>query len=272
MKSKIMKAAIKLQNGFNYAERVYSVDAEYKVTEIHSTGECTWVGSESVNGDVEIEIPAGSIALVRVGFPQFGITPVEVVWGELDLEASLPESLQPSEGILWSVEYDQATRQPYQILTLGHYIQAKIEDKVEVFDSENWVEMPYSWGHQAAACFWRLMHGELQVVSGEGEYTPELLTTGEFTSLAEQREEELIRFDKSCDAAESFQGGAVFSHLKSSFAFQNNPLPSLRKKFGGEWKYHDKFKELRAVWRDNGEPMMFVSPEGCDWIVTYKPE
>jgi hypothetical protein len=112
------------------------------------------------------------------------------------------------------------------------------------------------------------MHGELQVVSGEGEYTPELLTTGEFTSLAEQREEELIRFDKSCDAAESFQGGAVFSHLKSSFAFQNNPLPSLRKKFGGEWKYFDHTKEDFAIWRDGGEPMMFI---GEGWFVTYKP-
>ena len=262
-----MRTAIKLQNGFNYAERVYSVNSEYKTTEIHSTGECTWVGSENVNGDVEIEIPSGAIALVRVGFRQFGITPVEVAWGELDMEASLPKSLQPASGILWSVEYDQATKEPYQILTLGRYVQAQIEDKIREFNSQDWVEMPYAWGHQAAACFWRMVNGERQVVSGTGDQTPELLTTGEFTSLAEQREEELDRFDKSCDAADKFQGGAVFSHLKSSFAFQNNPLPSLRKKFGGEWKYFDSTKEPLAAWRDNGEPMIFV---GEGWFITYK--
>jgi hypothetical protein len=261
-------ATVRLQNGFNYSESVYAIDSRFKATRIHSTGECTWAGSGKVNGDVEVSIPARSIALVRVGFPQFGITPVGVVWGELGLEASLPDSLQPSEGILWSVEYDQATRQPYQILTLGHYIQAQIEDKVEVFDSQDWLEMPYDWGHQVAACFWRLRDGELQAVSGEGDQTPELLTTGELTCLAEQRYAELDRFNAACEAGESFQGGAVFSHLKSSFQFQNNPLPSLRKKFGGEWKYFDHTKEDFAIWRDGGEPMMFI---GEGWFVTYKP-
>jgi hypothetical protein len=262
-----MKTSIKLQNGFNYSERVYSVNSEYKTTEIHSTGECTWAGSESVNGDVEIEIPSDSIGLVRAGFSQQG-TSVELAWGELDMNESLPKSLQPSAGFPWAVEYGQATKEPYRILTIGQYIRAQIEDKISLFNSKEWVEMPYEWGSQDAACYWRLVGNYLESVGGTGDQTPYLKTDGTFSSTAEDREEELIRFDKSCDAAESFQGRSVFNHLKSSFQFQNNPLPSLRKKFGGEWKYFDHTKEDFAIWRDGGEPMMFI---GEGWFVTYKP-
>lgn len=260
---------IKLQNGFNYSESVYVIDSNLKATRIYETGECTWVGSESVNGDVEIQVPADSIGLVRAGFSQHRTT-VELVWGELDMEASLPKSLQPSAGFLWAVEYGQSTKEPYRILSIGSYIRAQIEDKISLFDSTEWAEMPYEWGSQEAACFWRIADGEIQCVNGTGDQTPYLKTDGTFSSTAEDRQAELVRFDISCERGDNFQGGAVYNHLKSSYAFQNNPLPSLRKKFGGEWKYHDSSKDLFQIWRDNGEPMMFVSPEGCDWIVTYK--
>lgn len=257
---------IKLQNGFNYSESVYAIDSNLKATRIHSTGECTWVGSESVNGDVEIEIPAGTIALVRAGFSQHRTT-IELAWGELDMEASLPKSLQPSTGFLWAVEYGQSTSEPYRILTIGSYIRAQIEDRIRVFDSKEWVEMPYEWGHQPAAMFWRMVGNYLEVVSGTGDQTPYLKTDGTFSSTAEDREAEWIRFEESCDAGTDFQGGVVRNHLKSSFQFSNNPLPSLRKRFGGEWKYFDSTRNPFENWRDNGEPMMFI---GEGWFVTYK--
>lgn len=264
-----MRAAVKLQNGFNYSERVYSVDAQLKAVRIYETGECTWVGSESVDGDIEISIPDGAIALVRVGVSERGVSTPELVWGELDMRAGLPDQLQYSGKFLWYVECGQHTKEPIVITTIGQYIQAQIEDKIREFNSPEWVEVPYVWGHQAAACFWRLVEGEFQAVSGEGDATPYLKANGEFSCAQFDREDELDRYETSCDSGKRFQDGAVFAHLESSFQFSNNPLPSLRKRFGGEWKYYDATKEPFENWKGSGEPMMFL---GDDWFVTYKPD
>ena len=115
-------------------------------------------------------------------------------------------------------------------------------------------------------------NGELQVELGTGEHTPYLNKNGEFSSDYEDNERDIREFEKQCDTSEKWQNGTVFNHMKSSYMFGNNPLPTLRKKFKGVWKFYDSTHYAYNIWEnfEYGEkPMFFV---GDNWTVTYQPE
>lgn len=257
---------IHVKNGFGYAEEVYSINAELKVTSLYYTGECTWHDDPAENGERELSVPDGAVALVRAGHRDgHGTYRFDLVWGEIPTSFSLP-----TDKILWFKSYGQHTLKSVQILNASDYVQAQIEDTIREFDSTEWQSMPYHAGDQAAACFWRF-NGELDVWKGCGDMTPYFNKDGVLTSDFVEQEKEFRRIGESIKRGDTFQNGEVLQHLKSSFRFKNNPLPTMRKQFGGTWKYFDSTREVRMEWdniRFSGESpieaeniMIFIIPD-----------
>jgi len=111
------------------------------------------------------------------------------------------------------------------------------------------VELPYTWGCQSAA--WFAIYSPdgiyLYSVAGCGDNAPYLIldkdgnwdhSSSAIELLEAQREAEQEWFD-ALDRGTLLENGGVLKHLRSSYRMKQNPLRSLRKQYGGEWKWYE---------------------------------
>jgi hypothetical protein len=139
------------------------------------------------------------------------------------------------------------------------------------------VTLPYEWGDQAAEAFAVYSpSGEfISSVSGTGDRAPEPFVSDggdwDFTSVAERRDEESRAQDALLFAAID-RGEAmadIARHIRASYKVGSNPLPTLRKKFGGKWTWEKSMK-----WSAQDGDVLFVQHttpdmDGHGWAVRW---
>lgn len=110
------------------------------------------------------------------------------------------------------------------------------------------VSLPFRWGWAPAEHFAVFSpEGEMKrEVSGVNDHAPEPFIghdggwdfTDRLTRNSEEAWEEERAFRAFRSAAEQMAGGGVAAHLRASYRIGANPLPGLRKRFGGKWEFH----------------------------------
>lgn len=130
--------------------------------------------------------------------------------------------------------------------------------------------LPYEWGDQAAE-HWAVYQGPRLVsqASGCGDWTPEPVVTDsgwEFESAADRQHADgcaqLRAIKAMFDRGEDSPWAEVGRHLAACYKRRLNPLPTLRREHGGEWKFYAGAHPVS----DTG-----IAWQGDGWTVIHTP-
>ncbi len=222
---------VTLESGFQSGQSLWRLDlAAVKATRVAIARECTWQGDEDETHEVEF---TGPHALKWASFTAMGDTQAAGV-EFIDCPAALLDKpvQQPEGGLLYYVEGTCNTTRCVLIETVRDLLTAQIMgETVETFSSTEWVEMPYHWGDQNAAEYWRLRDGhQLEAINGEGDDTPYIDTNGNPRHPSEDA-------DRYYFACQEVTAKMPKAEIESAYHGRRNPLPGLRKTLGGTWVF-----------------------------------
>lgn len=230
------------------------------------------------------ELPAGFRGAVTRWSRGLGVSVELLGFSEAELAAPSPA------GPGWAVLAGQNTTDSRRAVTFGDWAVAVLGGSflsdASVLASalphpvtgELLVSIPYYWGDQAASA-WSVYSpsGEfIQHVSGVGDSAPDPIAGPngwEFTSQAEERAaalaEEDSRFELACQRGNEHPDAA---HIRACYKRGMNPLPSLRKAYGGTWKWY------KSTPNDTGERDVLITEhptphttDGYGWCVVFTP-
>jgi len=190
---------VRITAGFRAATALYVVREDYTLSKQQVAGPCTWAGDTDDTRDVRLG--AGQLYMLSSNhWSSHGSTvsaSVEFVCADGDTAVEWSERLErpapgADGGVLYYIECLQGIVEPVPVKTVEDLVAARVRGEVLLFISKDWVEMPFRWGDQDAACFWRLGEdGVLQEVRGCGERTPVLAPDGEtFSNREDERADE----------------------------------------------------------------------------------
>ena len=246
------------------------------------------------DGDDSKEFPFDNDATYLVGrYYTDGHTPIWN-WGFYGVE---PKGPAPAKGWRWDqVGHNAVT--PVRVEHMRDYLLALAGNKF-VSDAElmgrgtvrtspsfqRLVEISYERGDQPAAAYAVYgSDGEFRDFHwGSGDATPIPIVgphgNWQFTTEkameeeddARERSEWEARQWASVDAGEEFECGSVVRHLRDSYRVGSNPLPRLRRKYGGVWRWFESGPQAApgdVQFVQNNPPH---GTFGFGWCVTWAP-
>lgn len=252
---------LRLKNGFEHAESicVFSAATGDLLRRVAACGSCTWQGDQSVDRLVAIDLEPGAVAghgYSLRGYPQFP----EFAGAPDDLAAF--NAARPSDGRYYAPLMGYADQTARPILSARDYACALLmvgADNVRSVPCDgNWHGVPEQAGDQAAAGFARVRDGVWELRTGGGLSAPYLCDDGTLSSQAEDDRE----FDWACEALSERLEAEHGAWLRASYARKQNPLPGLRKRVGGVWR----FVRLGAPWVRESELTGEVEVAGLGWV------
>lgn len=252
---------LRLKNGFEHAESisVFGAATGEWLRDVAACGSCTWVGDQSVDRLVSINLMPGEVAghgYSLRGYPQFP----EFAGAPDDLAAF--NAARPSDGRYYAPLMGYADQTARPILSARDYACALLmvgADNVRSVPCDgNWHGVPEQAGDQAAAGFARVRDGVWELRTGGGLSAPYLCDDGTLSSQAEDDRE----FDWACEALSDRLEAEHGAWLRASYARKQNPLPGLRKRVGGVWR----FVRLGAPWVREAEVTGEVEIAGLGWV------
>jgi len=168
----------------------------------------------------------------------------------------------PSPILGWRIDtLGISCEQPVRIDTMRDYLIAmacedEILTDIELIKTgkispsgEIAVELGYEWGCQASA--WFAIYSPdgiyLYSVAGCGDSTPSLIIgtdgnwdhTSKAVELAEAQREAEEEWFSALDRGTLLENGNVLKHLRTAYKAKQNPLRSLRRKYGGTWAWYE---------------------------------
>jgi hypothetical protein len=235
--------AIEIKSGFERGGRLLKWDSA-RFEELVRGPSCTWTGDADASRS--IELPDGFQGAV-VRWHTDGHTPIPSaeVLGFTAAELAGPA---PVEG--WGyrrIGHDAA--EWLRLADYGQYLRALAEHGPAgvLADSEVLAtarhfggglavgELSYEWGCQAASHYAVFAGGVFaREEKGVGDNAPYLTDTGVIRYPSDDRAE----FDSACEAVTSRLEREHGQWLRESYARRQNPLPGLRKRIGGVWKFY----------------------------------
>jgi len=274
---------ITISSGFGRGGRALKWDGQ-KFNIVCQVSENTWHDDGDDTQSFRVE-NGGKYAVVT--YRTDGHTPVYSVrligWTDEELAA-------PSPVTGWVTETVSAHAvRSVDLETVGHWLTAlakgdqittvaDMDGKTHPVSGNKLVELDYEWGCQAAAHYIVVSpDGEIVAnAGGIGDRTPEPfegVADWEFDSQAERdwRTErvEQAAIDAALAKGEQHDGGETARHLRYCYRNQQNPLPGLRRRFGGEWKWHATWDSITAdcavIFRETPKQW------GSGWVVIWTP-
>lgn len=303
MKNIITTDTASLSNGFQRGQWVKFLThagGKWEVASTRSTGSCTYNDDLLIEG-MEVKLEGKGIV---GGYRIEALTHLPYTTGFFGFTAEELAGPAPEKG--YTCEMHGIHAQDWTAVeTLEGYLLARfVNDSFTPWSSmkDGVHEMPYTWGCQSACSYALIIeHQLIESITDCGDNTPYLTETREkclaerklFTSseredTERERHECKQRTRTALELGWSEQWQDVANHLRSCYKMGQNPLPTLRKKFGGKWTYHQPGKiqencvasEVRFTELSRLENEMVKCPEGfldlwtnvwSRWQVSYVP-
>lgn len=283
---------ISINSGFQRGGSLLEWDGQ-KFNIIRRAGENTRVGDGDSSFTVEVPDNFKGAVVRFWGISFMSYCNSAELMGFTEAELSAPS---PVKG--WASCQGSMVRSSddWRIVTMGDYLTALARDgsiftieqalvRGEKHPSGNGsvlVRLACEAGDQAAAAYAVLdKNGNILIEeSGCGDRTPRPIETKDgwcFISNEEvwmtERQEAECRFFAAVDRGNLQQWRMVKNHLTASYRIGHNPLPTLRKKYGGSWTY---FKPGSTDSDADEGAVIFLEIDNLSesykgWMVIYKP-
>lgn len=283
---------ISVNSGFQRGGSVLQWDGE-KFVQLRRAAENTYQGDG--DSSFEIEVPDNFRgAVVRFwGISSLSYANQAELIGFGESELSAPS---PVMGFVWDSGTMCRVSEPCRVVSFRDYLDslargmditpdAELIAKGEIHPSGNGavlVHLGASLGDQRADAWAIYRNGQLENwVCGGGDSTPEPVKTAtgwDFTNprseTAKAWQEEDARFAAAKDLGEA--DAAVVAHIRASYAAGCNPLPTLRRKHGGQWTWEKSLTYPTSEQAEVGLRLFtqFSTPDstiGYGWVVKHIP-
>ena len=186
-----------LSNSFNHGEALYKVRLDDRECDlIFDTGLCEFRDDKKfTQHEFEYRLSDHDDVIAKVSYDSDKTAEAEILESHpgIDLDC-------PLENTYYAImRPHQACKEPVQLETVRDLVVGLTAGEYQgVFNSREWTEMPFEWGDQDAACFWRVGEdGKLETAKGVGDQTPRLLPDGSFTCKMQEREEWTRQLDEA---------------------------------------------------------------------------
>jgi hypothetical protein len=258
---------LRLKNGFEHAESicVFSAATGEWLRDVAACTSCTWVGDPSVDRRITIDLAPGEVAgrgCSFKGYPQFP----EFFGAPEDM--AIFNRQRPSDGRYYAPLTGYANQTARPILSARDFACATdmvgAENIRSVPCDGRWHAVPAKAGDQSAAGFARVVAGVWELRHGGGDSAPYLCDDGSLSSQAEDDR----AFDWACEALSERLESDHGDWLRASYARKQNPLPGMRKRVGGVWR----FVRLGTPWERAAEVTGEIEIAGLGWVRWTPPK